>query len=257
MRLREYDHLYPARFDDPGFGRARWMRADVRVTVLHDAAERPDEPRAAVFGRCGADAFCLVVADDGKVEYLLDRSTAAGELDLDLMRRDLGVLARHALERLTDKPADRLWNGLFRAAVWAATTPMCITIAAGSRHVAVFDSEDGIGSRTPGAGCLAARLPGDRHLAAALARAIADPAARCAVPADIVPAELTAAAVVAGLVGTDTGADVTIDQIAIAGEWPAGGTSPVHASPLWWNNLDWFLLPAGRRRSFARQRRGF
>lgn len=222
------------------------MRDDLRITVLADAAERPDEPRAAVFGRLGSDAFCLVVADDGKLEYLLDRGAEAGELDLDLMRRDLGVLARHALGRLVDDPGDRLWNGVFRAAVWAATTPLCTTIAVGGRHAVVFDSDDPDHSTAP-PGSLAARLPADRRLARDLARTIAG---RPVLTGRDLPPVLTTAAVVAGLVGVTVAADVTVDQIAVAGVWPAGGSSPVHASPLWWNDLDWYLLSTPRRMRF-------
>jgi hypothetical protein len=261
MRLREYHRPYPSRFDDPGLGHARWMRDQIRITVLAEAAERPDDPRAAVFGRLGSDAFCLVVADDGKVEYLLDRHTATGELDLDLMRRDLGVLARHALERLVDDPADRLWNGLFRAAVWATTTPLCTTIAVGTRHTAVFDSDDGTSAEPPGRPpSLAARLPADRGLARALARAIADPADRDALltaAGDGTPPVLTTAAVLNELIGADVDADLAIDQIAVAGVWPSGSCSPVHVSPLWWNDLDWYLLAAPRRRRTAVRPRRF
>jgi hypothetical protein len=255
MRLREYDRLGAARFDDPGFGHARWIRDNVRVTVLADASRHPDEPRAAVFGRSGRDAFCLVVADDGKVEYLLDRVTAAGDLDLDALRGDLAALARLALQRLAGQPADRLWNGLFRAAVWAAGTPVCITIAAGRRHVVIFDSEHTVGSPPAGP---ATRLAADRRLAATLARSLTDPAARPALPPEVTPAEFTAAAVVAAVVDGPAGtaaAEVVIDQVAVAGDWPAGGRGPVRASPLWWNSLDWYLLPAVRRRGFTRGHR--
>jgi hypothetical protein len=261
MRLREYDRLFAARFDDPGLGHARWMRPDVTVTVLAAALDQPDLPRAGVFGRIGSDAFCVVVTDDGKLEYLLDRGAPAGDLDLDLMRRDLGVLARHALERLADNPGDRLWNGLFRAAVWAATTPLCTTFTAGARHVAAFDSADAVPDSADAAPrSLAALIPADPDLAAALARAVADPSARGdldAAAGDLAPATLTAAGVVADLVGTAIEADVTVDQVAVAGHWPAGSSSPVHATPVWWNDLDWYLLPVPRRRrAVPRTRRG-
>lgn len=278
MRLREYDRLFDSRFADPGLGHDRWMRDDVTITVLVDALDQPDLPRAGVFGRIGSDAFCVVVADDGRLEYLLDRGAAAGEFDLDLMRRDLGVLARHALERLVDDPTDRLWNGLFRASVWAATTPLCTTFTAGTRHVAAFSCDDAVPGSChdavpgscddavpgdPAVGAprsLAARIPDDRDLTAALARAIADPADRAdldAAAADLLPDTLTAAAVTAGMVGTDIEADVTVDQIAVAGIWPPGSSSPVHEAPLWWNGLDWYLLPAPRRRrATGKARRG-
>ncbi|GIE98750.1 hypothetical protein [Paractinoplanes rishiriensis] len=248
MRLREYDRPF-----------------DVAVTVLGNAFEDPDLPRAALFGRIGADAFCVVVADDGKLEYLLDRGGAPGDLNLDLMRRDLGVLARYALQRLVAEPASRLWNGLFRSTVWAATTPLCTTFITGTWHGAAFDCAGALpagpasallagssAGRTEGpARTLAALIPHDRALTTALARAIADPTDRAALDAaagDLAPTELTVAAVAAGLVGADIEADVTVDRVATAGIWPAGTSSAVHVTPLWWNDLDWYLLPAPRRR---------
>jgi hypothetical protein len=247
MRLREYDRRH---LTTTGLGHHLWMRDDVAVTVLADALDQPDLPRAAVFGRIGADAFCVVVADDGRLEYLLDRGTTAGGLDLDLMRRDLGVLARHALERLVDDPADRLWNGLFRAAVWAATTPLCTTFTTGTRHVAAFDCADALpGGPVPRP--LAAQVPGDRDLTEAIARAIADPDTRDHLD-ELLPATRTAAAVTASLVGLNVEADVIIDQLAVTGVWPPGIGTPVHEAPLWWNNLDWYLLPVPRRRRGAR-----
>jgi hypothetical protein len=250
MRLREYDRLIDHPFADPGLGHDRWMRDDVAVTVLGDAAEQPDQPRAALFGRIGSDAFCVVVADDGKLEYLLDRGAPAGELDLVLMRRDLGMLARHALDRLADDPADRLWNGVFRAAVWAATTPLCTTFTTGTRHVAAFSSDTAVPG-DPAPASLAAVLPADRHLAEALARAVADPAARGGLDAaagELAPAALTTAAVMAELIGTVIEGDVTVDRIAVAGVWPPGAATPVHEKSLWWHDLDWYLVPAPRRR---------
>ncbi len=243
MRLREYGR----RLDG---GHDRWMRDDVTVTVLGDAPDRPDAPRAAVFGRIGADAFCVVVDDDGKLEYLLDRGTAGAEFDLDLMRRDLGVLARHALERLVDDPADRLWNGLFRAGVWAATTPLATTFTDGTRHVAAFSCADAVpGEPAAEPVSLVARIPADRPLTAALARAIADPATLRDLDVPV-PSTLTAAGVTAALVGTDIEADVTIEEIAVSGVWPADG-SPLAGLPpdglLCWHDLDWYLLAGSRR----------
>lgn len=251
MRLREYDRLIDDPFADPGLGHDRWMRDDVAVTVLSDAAGHPDQPRAALFGRIGSDAFCVVVADDGKLEYQLDRGALAGELDLVLMRRDLGLLARHALDRLVDDPGDRLWNGVFRAAVWAATTPLCTTFTAGTRHVAAFSSDTATAPGDPAPQSLAALLPEDRRLAETVARAIADPSTRAALDAltgDRAPASFTPAAVMAELIGTVIEGDVTVDRIVVAGVWPPGATTPVHQTSLWWHDLDWYLLPVPRRR---------
>jgi hypothetical protein len=238
-------------------GHERWMRPDITSTVLD---EPPGAPRACVFGEIRQagfrDAFCVVVDDDGKLEYLVERGAGSVEVD-----RDLALIARHALDRLLDDPDSRLHNGLFRAAVWAATTSPCRTRTSGLLWMASFDDDDTTVVDAPD---LARLLPGDRRLARALARMLASPvdlaarrafereADRAAAAAALPPVRLgthtvlTAAGVTAALLGdTDTARTAQIAQIAVTGLWPAdsdplGGRAP--AEPVGWHGLEWQLI---------------
>jgi hypothetical protein len=239
-------------------GHDRWMREDIYVSILDAPA---GAPRACLFGEIRQsgfrDAYCVVVDDDGKLEYLVERGAGSVEVD-----RDLGLIARHALDGLIEDPDSRLYNGLFRAAVWAATTSPCRTATSGQLWIATFDATDTIAD-APG---LTRLLPGDRLLAAALARMLASPvdlAARRAfedaadeaadaeglppVRLDLTRTVLTAAGVTAALLGdTDTTRTAAFAQIAVTGLWPADG-DPLggrpSSAPVGWHGLEWQVLP--------------
>jgi len=269
MRFREYadrprtaTYRPPAprsRFTPPPLtDHARWMRDDITSAVL---TMPPGAPRAAVFGEIEQagfrDAFCLIVDDDGKVEYQVERGAGSVEVD-----RDLALIARHALDRLIDNPDSRLHNGLFRAAVWAATAGPARTETSGLLWVATFEADPG---RAPGVPDLAGLLPGDRALAGALARMLASPvdlaarrafeeatdaaaaAAGTPVPGlDLTRTVLTAAGVTSALLGdTDSARTATIGEIAVTGLWPEdgdplGGNPPT--TPVAWHGLEWQLI---------------
>ncbi|WP_433359318.1 hypothetical protein ACQPZX_24660 [Actinoplanes sp. CA-142083] len=234
------------------------MRDDISSGIL-DAP--PGAPRACVFGEIEQagfrDAFCVLVDDDGKLEYQVERGAGSVEVD-----RDLALIARHALDRLIVNPGSRLHNGLFRAAVWAATAAPVRTQTSGLLWVATFDASGDDANRVPD---LASLLPGDRHLAAALARMLASPvdlaaqrafdeatgaaAARAGVPAprlDLTRTVLTAAGVTSALLGdADTTRTATIAEIAVTGLWPEdgdplGGNPPT--TPVPWQGLEWQLI---------------
>ena len=269
MRFREYadrprtaSYRPPAprtRFTPPPItDHARWMRDDITSTVL---TMPPGAPRAAVFGEIDQagfrDAFCLVVDDDGKVEYQVERGAGTVEVD-----RDLALIARHALDRLIDNPDSRLHNGLFRAAVWAATSSPARTETSGLLWVATFEAS---GDEAPAVPDLAGLLPGDRDLARALARMLASPvdlaarrafeeatdAAAAAVGThpprlDLTRTVLTAAGVTAALLGdTDTTRTAAIGEVAVTGLWPEDG-DPLDGRPLSapvaWHGMDWQLI---------------
>ncbi|HEX5200789.1 MAG TPA: hypothetical protein VFW27_12720 [Actinoplanes sp.] len=272
MRFREYaDRPRPpaayrlpqpvASFTGPApavTGHDRWMRDDIASGIL---GARPDAPRAAVFGEIEQagfrDAFVVLVDDDGKLEYQVERGAGSVEAG-----RDLALIARHALDRLIADPPSRLHNGLFRAAVWAATATPARTRTAGLLWVATFDAAADGAARVPD---LASLLPGDRDLAAALARMLASPvdlaarrafdeatdraAARAGVPAprlDLTRTVLTAAGVTSALLGDgDTTRTATIAEIAVTGRWPADG-DPLGGDPpttaVAWHGLRWQLI---------------
>jgi hypothetical protein len=241
-------------------GHDRWMRDDVVSGIL---GTPPGAPRACVFGeieRAGfRDAFCLLVDDDGKLEYQVERGAGSVEVD-----RDLALIARHALDRLIDDPGSRLHNGLFRAAVWAASTAPARTQTTGLLWVATFDATGGEGA-PPGVPNLASLLPGDRRLAGALARMLASPvdlaaqrafeeaadnaAAAVGAPGprlDLTRTVLTAAGVTSALLGdADTTRTATIAEIAVTGLWPADG-DPLGGNPLTapvaWHGSEWQLI---------------
>lgn len=246
--------------EHPVTGFDRWMRDDITATVLDGP---PGAPRACLFGEIRQsgfrDAFCLVVDDDGKLEYLVERGAGSVEV-----ARDLALIARHALDRLIDTPGSRLHNGLFRAAIWAAAGTPCRTETSGLLWVAAFDARTSPAgdAETPG---LARLLPADRRLAAALARMLASPvdlAARRAFEEatdnaaaeagtrpprlDLTRTVLTAAGVTAALLGdTDTTRSAAVSQIAVTGVWPAeadplDGRPP--SAPVTWHHLDWQLI---------------
>jgi hypothetical protein len=257
MRFREYAAYRPPQprtsvvFDD----HHRWLRDDRICGIL---GEDPTAPRACLYGEIRtdgfADAFLLVVVDDGKLEYRVERGTVGVEIE-----RDLALIAAHALERLIDDPGGRLANGIFRAAIWAATTSPARTQTSGLEWAATFDDTDG----HPGAPGLAGLLPADRHLARALARMLASPvdlaarrdfddatdlaAARAGRPiARLDPATmLTPAAVTAALTGAepDPGRIAMITGLAVTGIWPGDG-APDRAGTqvVRWHGLDWNLL---------------
>ncbi|WP_157437756.1 hypothetical protein [Actinoplanes subtropicus] len=269
MRFREYaDRPRTAAYRPPAprsrsapppiTDHARWMRDDVTSTIL---TMPPGSPRAAVFGEIVQagfrDAFCLVVDDDGKAEYQVERGAATVEVD-----RDLALIARYALDRLIDNADSRLHNGLFRAAVWAATASPVRTETSGSLWVATFEV---CGEEPPAVPDLAGLLPGDGGLAAALARMLASPvdlAARRAFEEatdaaaavlgthpprlDLTRTMLTAAGVTAALLGdTDSSRTATIGEIAVTGLWPEDG-DPLEGRPLStpvsWHGMDWQLI---------------
>ncbi|GAA3340081.1 hypothetical protein GCM10020358_26310 [Amorphoplanes nipponensis] len=69
------------------------------------------------------DAFCVVIGDEAQLEYQALHTVDTLRFDADLMRRDLGLIATWALDRLVGQPDSVFYNGVFRAALWAATTP--------------------------------------------------------------------------------------------------------------------------------------
>ena len=270
MRFREYaDRPRPtpayrppaprSRYAAPTVtGHGRWMRDDITTSIL---AAPPGAPRAAVFGEIDQagfrDAFCVVVDDNGKLEYQVERGAGSVEVD-----RDLALIARHALDRLIDNPGSRLHNGLFRAAVWAATGTPARTETSGLLWVASFEET---GDSAPGVPDLARLLPADRDLARALARMLASPVDLAAQRAfedatdaaaaaagvtpprlDLTRTVLTAAGVTAALLGdTDTTRTAIVAEIAVTGMWPVDG-DPLDGRPLdvpvSWHGLDWQLI---------------
>ncbi|GAA0528011.1 hypothetical protein GCM10010172_05700 [Paractinoplanes ferrugineus] len=257
MRFREYAAYRPPQprtsvvFDD----HHRWLRDDKVCDILGDD---PAAPRACLYGeiRTGGitDAFLLVVADDGKLEYRVERGAGSVEVD-----RDLALIAAHALERLVDDPRGRLAGGIFRAAVWAATISPARTRTSGLEWAVTFDDADG----HPAAPGLAGLLPRDRHLTRALARMLASPvdlaarrdfddatdvaAARADRPVTrLDPATvLTPAGVTAALTGTEPGPDrlAVITGLAVTGVWPPdGGPDRAGAPVVRWHDLDWDRL---------------
>jgi hypothetical protein len=244
--------------DVPVTGYDRWMRDDIGAGILDTP---PGAPRACLFGEIRQsgfrDAFCLVVDDDGKLEYLVERG--AGPVQVD---RDLALIARHALDRLIEDPGSRLHNGIFRSAVWAATTSPCRTRTSGLLWVAAFDVTDTTVADAPE---LARLLPADPELAAALARMLASPvdlAARRAfeqaadasaaragmapVRLDLTRTVLTAAGVTAALLGDyDPTRTAAVAEIAVTGLWPEdadplGGREP--GPPVPWQGLEWQII---------------
>jgi hypothetical protein len=257
MRFREYAAYRPPQprtsvvFDD----HHRWLRDDKICDIL---GEDPAAPRACLYGEIRTDrftdAFLLVVADDGKLEYRVERGTGGVEID-----RDLTLIAAHALERLIDDPGGRLANGIFRAAIWAATTSPARTRTSGLEWAATFESAE----TAPDAPGLAGLLPADRNLARALARMLAYPvdlaarrdfddatgaaAERAGRPVTrLDPATvLTAAGVTAALTGVepDPARTATVTGLAVTGRWPADGAPDRTGSPVVrWHGLDWNLL---------------
>ncbi|MEU4238420.1 hypothetical protein [Actinoplanes sp. NPDC026619] len=257
MRFREYATYRPpqprtsAVVDD----QHRRLRDDIVCGIIGDD---PAAPRACLYGEIRndlyLDAFLLVVADDGKLEYRVERGAGSVEIE-----RDLGLIAAHALEQLIDDPDGRLANGIFRAAVWAATTSPAGTRTSGLEWTATFDDTGG----RPAAPGLAGLLPADRHLARSLARMLASPvdlaarrdfdeatdtaAALTGRPgARLGPATvLTPAGVVAALTGAEPGPgrSAGIAGLAVTGDWPADGAPTVTGAPVQhWHGLDWHLL---------------
>ncbi|GIM94895.1 hypothetical protein [Paractinoplanes toevensis] len=263
MRFREYASYRPSQQPPttvlpasvlPDDTHHRWLRDDIACGILGDD---PAAPAACLLGEIRtagyADTFLLVVADDGKLEYRVERGAGSVEVD-----RDLALIAAYALERLVDDPAGRLANGIFRAAVWAATTSPARTQTTGLEWIATFDHTDG----HPAAPGLAGLLPADRHLTSALARMLAGPvdltarrrfdeatdtaAVRAGRPIAPLGAAtvLTPAGVTATLTGIepDPGRTAAVAGLAVTGDWPPDGAPDLAmASTLRWHGLDWYL----------------
>ncbi|GIF22275.1 hypothetical protein BJ973_002599 [Actinoplanes tereljensis] len=257
MRFREYASYRPPQPPTPARPHDthhRWLRDDIACDILGDD---PAAPAACLLGEIRtagfADTFLLVVADDGKLEYRVERGAGSVEVD-----RDLALIAAHALQRLVDDPAARLANGIFRAAIWAATTSPARTQTSGLEWIATFDQTDSHFA-VPG---LPGLLPGDRRLARALARMLGSPADlaaqrrfdaaidAAALRAGRPTARLTAttvltpAGVTAALTGTDPDPSRTaaIAGLAVTGDWPPDGAPDLLMAPtVRWHGRDWHL----------------
>ena len=150
------------------------------------------------------------------------------------------MIATWALDRLTADPDSSLYNGIFRATVFAATTPPTrelsrTTAATGPIHIVAVDCAE-VGDQA-GENELARALPDN----AGLARRLVQGAARSA--------EWSTVDVVAALVGSPASvlraADVTVEDIVVTGSWPAATTLSINESRPWlflWNRLTWTLL---------------
>jgi len=219
--------------------RERWTRESVEITILGDPAATVDLPRAALFGHIDhdglRDSFCLVISDEGKVEF-----QSAG--DAALIRRQLGMIATWALDRLTADPDSLLCNGIFRATLFAATTPPArelsrSTVATGLVHIIAVDGESVDDRAQAGENELARALPENPDLARRLVQGAARSDAWSTVD------------VVADLVGSPASvlrsAQVVVEDIVVTGSWPAAATFPIDSSQPWlflWNRLAWTLL---------------
>jgi len=258
MRFREYDVDAIDSYDDtsPVAGHERWLGDGLSPAP----GGPPEAPRVAVFGEIRQagfrDAFCLLVDDDGKLDYQVERGADRVEAD-----RDLALIAAYGLDRLIEDPDSRLHNGLFRAAVWAATTAPTRTETTDLLWAASYDSSSASVGNPPQ---LARVLPADRRLARALARMLASPvdlAARrdyeqaadlAAVLAGIEPvrldltrAKLTATGITAALLGhTDTDREAVVAEITVTGTWPDDGAPAAGDTPIRWHGLDWYPLAA-------------
>jgi hypothetical protein len=194
--------------EQPG-ARGRWMRDEIRVTILADAVNTCDLPRVSLFGRTEVqDSFCVVIGDDGRLEHRVTRDVGEVEFDAGMMRQELGFVARWALRHLVADPDSMLFNGIFQAVVWAAneepsTTEVVPSGTAGPMQVAIFDCQhvvtgDDINvtihddrSQDSARVSLARLVPGHPSLVRALARTIAepgDPVAAAALDAAVVRA---------------------------------------------------------------------